>query len=100
MQDTQLAKMGIIELRELAKEKGIKSVQKYKKAELIELLTPKEEKPTPKRGRPKSKNNENVYMSRTENNRIVHFESETDYTGQFINIKITRGDTFALYGEI
>ena len=48
----------------------------------------------------KSKNNENVYMSRTENNRIVHFESETDYTGQFINIKITRGDTFALYGEI
>ncbi len=48
----------------------------------------------------KSKNNESVYMSRTENNRIVHFESETDYTGQFINIKITRGDTFALYGEI
>ena len=48
----------------------------------------------------KSKNNENVYMSRTENNRIVHFESDKDYTGQFINIKITRGDTFALYGEI
>ena len=48
----------------------------------------------------RSKNNENVYMSRTENNRIVHFESEKDYTGQFINIKITRGDTFALYGEI
>jgi len=48
----------------------------------------------------KSKNNESVYMSRTENNRIVHFESDTDYTGQFINVKITRGDTFALYGEI
>ena len=48
----------------------------------------------------KSKNNDNVYMSRTENNRIVHFESDKDYTGQFINIKITRGDTFALYGEI
>ncbi len=48
----------------------------------------------------KSKNNESVYMSRTENNRIVHFESDKDYTGQFINIKITRGDTFALYGEI
>lgn len=48
----------------------------------------------------KSKNNDGVYMSRTENNRIVHFESNEDYTGQFINIKITRGDTFALYGEI
>ncbi len=48
----------------------------------------------------KSKNDENVYMSRTENNRIVHFSSDTDYTGQFINVKITRGDTFALYGEI
>ena len=48
----------------------------------------------------KSKNNENVYMSRTENNRIVHFESDTDYTGQFVNVKITRADTFAMYGEI
>ena len=48
----------------------------------------------------KSKNNEGVYMSRTENNRIVHFECDKDYTGQFINIKITRADTFALYGEI
>ena len=47
----------------------------------------------------KSKNNEGVYMSRTENNRIVHFECDKDYTGQFINIKITRADTFALYGE-
>jgi len=48
----------------------------------------------------KSKNDENVYMSRTESNRIVHFTSDKDYTGQFINVKITRGDTFALYGEI
>ena len=48
----------------------------------------------------KSKNDESVYMSRTENNRIVHFTADKDYTGQFINVKITRGDTFALYGEI
>lgn len=48
----------------------------------------------------RSKNNDRVYMSRTENNRIVHFECDNDYTGQFINIKITRADTFALYGEI
>ena len=48
----------------------------------------------------KSKNDDSVYMSRTENNRIVHFIADKDYTGQFINVKITRGDTFALYGEI
>ena len=48
----------------------------------------------------KSKNNENVYTSRTEGNKIVHFDSVTDYTGKFIQVKITRADTFALYGEI
>ncbi|MBO5262129.1 MAG: tRNA (N6-isopentenyl adenosine(37)-C2)-methylthiotransferase MiaB [Clostridia bacterium] len=47
----------------------------------------------------KSKNNENVYTSRTEGNKIVHFESDLDDTGTFINVKITRADTFALYGE-
>ena len=48
----------------------------------------------------KSKNNESTYSSRTSGNKIVHFESDKDYTGQFINVKITRADTFALYGEI
>ena len=48
----------------------------------------------------KSKNNDKIYTSRTEGNKIVHFESEADYTGKFINIKITHADTFALYGEI
>ncbi len=47
----------------------------------------------------KSKNNEGVYTSRTEGNKIVHFECDKDYTGNFINVKITRADTFALYGE-
>ena len=47
----------------------------------------------------KSKNNECVYTSRTEGNKIVHFECDEDYTGKFINVKITRADTFALYGE-
>ena len=47
----------------------------------------------------KSKNNENVYTSRTEGNKIVHFESDVDHTGNFIQVKITRADTFALYGE-
>ncbi|MBQ7225865.1 MAG: tRNA (N6-isopentenyl adenosine(37)-C2)-methylthiotransferase MiaB [Clostridia bacterium] len=48
----------------------------------------------------KSKNNENVYSSRTDGNKIVHFECARDYTGTFQNVKITRADTFALYGEI
>ena len=48
----------------------------------------------------KSKNNENVYTSRTDGGKIVHFESDYDYTGKFITLKITRADTFALYGEI
>jgi len=48
----------------------------------------------------KSKNNDSVYTSRTDAGKIVHFESDTDYTGQFIQLKITRTDTFALYGEI
>ena len=48
----------------------------------------------------KSKNNESVYTSRTEGGKIVHFECDTDYTGQFITVKIIKTDTFALYGEI
>ena len=48
----------------------------------------------------KSKNNESVYTSRTEGGKIVHFESENDNTGKFIKLKITKADTFALYGEI
>ena len=48
----------------------------------------------------KSKNNQGVYTSRTEGNKIVHFECDKDYTGTFVNVKITRADTFALFGEI
>ena len=48
----------------------------------------------------KSKNNEGVYTSRTQGNKIVHFECENDYTGKFKTVKITRADTFAMYGEI
>ena len=48
----------------------------------------------------KSKNNDGAYTSRTQGNKIVHFESDVDYTGNFINVKITRADTFNLFGEI
>ncbi|MBE6548587.1 MAG: tRNA (N6-isopentenyl adenosine(37)-C2)-methylthiotransferase MiaB [Ruminococcaceae bacterium] len=47
----------------------------------------------------RSKNNENVFSGRTEGNKIVLFEGNDSDTGKFLNIKITRADTFALYGE-
>ena len=47
----------------------------------------------------KSKNNENVYSGRTEGNKIVLFDGDESDVGKFINIKITRAETFALYGE-
>jgi tRNA-2-methylthio-N6-dimethylallyladenosine synthase len=48
----------------------------------------------------KSKSNEKTYTSRTQGNKIVHFESDIDLTGNFINVKITKADTFNLFGEI
>ena len=47
----------------------------------------------------KSKNNENVYSGRTEGNKIVLFDGDENDIGKFINIKITRAETFALYGD-
>ena len=46
-----------------------------------------------------SKNNENVYSGRTEGNKIVLFDGDERDVGRFIEIKITRAETFALYGE-
>ena len=47
-----------------------------------------------------SKNNEAVYSGRTEGGKIVFFDAEPADTGKFLNVKIERGDTFALYGTI
>ena len=47
-----------------------------------------------------SKNNKNVYSGRTEGGKIVLFEGDADDVGKFLNIKIERADTFALYGKI
>ena len=47
----------------------------------------------------KSKNNENVYSGRTEGNKIVLFDGNESDTGNFVDILITRAETFALYGE-
>ncbi len=47
----------------------------------------------------RSKNNENVFSGRSEGNKIVLFDGDDSDTGKFVNIKVTRADTFALYGE-
>ena len=46
-----------------------------------------------------SKNNENVYSGRTEGNKIVLFSGDEGDVGRFVELKITRAETFALYGE-
>ena len=47
-----------------------------------------------------SKNNPGVLSGRTEGNKIVLFNGSTDLMGKFVNIKITKCETFALVGEI
>lgn len=46
-----------------------------------------------------SKSDENMYTGRTPGAKLVHFPSDVDMTGKFVNIKITSAETFALFGE-
>ncbi len=46
-----------------------------------------------------SKNNDDVYSGRTEGNKIVLFEGDESDIGKFVELKIVRAETFALYGE-
>jgi tRNA-2-methylthio-N6-dimethylallyladenosine synthase len=48
----------------------------------------------------RSKNNPEVFSGRNEGNKIVFFDADDSYTGKFVDVKIERGDTFALYGKI
>lgn len=47
-----------------------------------------------------SKNDENMYTGRCESGRLVHFASETDYTGRIVDIKIERAETFNVFGSV
>ena len=47
-----------------------------------------------------SKNNETVYSGRTDGEKIVFFDGDESDIGNFVDIKIDRADTFALYGTI
>lgn len=46
----------------------------------------------------KSKTDESMYTGRCESGRLVHFAADNDLTGENVNIKIERADTFALFG--
>ena len=46
------------------------------------------------------KNGKLILNSRADNNKIVHFESDKYDIGDFVNVKITKAQTWCLYGEI
>ncbi len=48
----------------------------------------------------RSKNDESVFSGRTEGNKIVFFDGEDSDTGEFLNIRVERAETFALWGKI
>ena len=47
-----------------------------------------------------NKGDKSVYSARTSTNKLVHFESEENHIGEFVNVKITRTGAFDLFGEI
>ena len=46
-----------------------------------------------------SKTNDAVYSGRTDQSKIVFFDGCEEDTGRFLNVRITRAESFALYGE-
>jgi len=48
----------------------------------------------------RSKNKEAAITGRTEGGKIVFFDGDDSLEGKFVNVKIERAETFALYGKI
>ena len=48
----------------------------------------------------RSKNNPDKFSGRTDGNKIVLFDADDSQIGKFVNVKITKAQTFALIGEI
>ena len=48
----------------------------------------------------RSKTNEERLTGRNEKNRLVHFEGDDSLIGKTVKIKITRAETYALFGEL
>ena len=47
-----------------------------------------------------SKTNPEKLTGRNEKNRLVHFDGDESLIGKFVNIKITKADTYSLLGEL
>ena len=47
-----------------------------------------------------SKRDSRTYAGRTDGFKLVNFTADKDYTGQFVKVKITKGKTFSLEGEL
>ena len=45
-------------------------------------------------------NGRNIYSARTLTNKLVHFESDKNMIGEFINVKITKIGAFDLFAEV
>ncbi len=76
-------------LNEKNKEACLKSNKKFVGKTLKVLVESKTEK-----------NGKTILNSRADNNKIVHFESDKNYIGDFCNVKITKAQTWCLYGQI
>jgi len=48
----------------------------------------------------KNKKGKMMMNARTSTGKLVHFPSEADLTGQFVNVKITKAQTWCLYAEM
>jgi tRNA-N(6)-(isopentenyl)adenosine-37 thiotransferase enzyme MiaB len=48
----------------------------------------------------KSKSDDTKYTGRNEKNRLVHFEADDSYVGKFVDVLITKAETYALMGII
>ena len=48
----------------------------------------------------KEKKGKLMMNARTSTGKLVHFHSNEDLTGQFVNVKITKAQTWCLYAEL
>ena len=76
-------------LNEKNREVCLKSNKKFEGKVLTVLVEGKTEK-----------NGKLILNSRADNNKIVHFESDKYDIGDFVNVKITKAQTWCLYGDV
>lgn len=48
----------------------------------------------------KDKHGKLMMNARTRTGKLVHFQSDKDLTGEFVNVRITKAQTWCLYGEL